>query len=255
VTDDAVSFFDDVAAGYDAAFEHPGPGGHALRTRQAAVLRLIDATQGVRSKKLHAGVDAGMGPGRLVAALEQRGWEMSGIDVSPAMVDAARARVPLAAERLFVGSIEELPFADGVFDVALATGVIEYVDAPRAVAELVRVTRPGGRVVASIPNPRAPYGLWRRHVIHRANRALGRGEAGLAHQRDPLTPARFARLLGDAGLTVEGAERVNPQLALSPLDAVAPRAATALAERLERRGGRMARGAATQVVFAARKPG
>jgi SAM-dependent methyltransferase len=134
--------------------------------------------------------------------------------------------------------------------------VIEYVDAARAVAELARVTRPGGRVIASIPNPRAPYGLWRRHVVHPATRALRRGAAhGLVHQREALTPAEFATLLRDAGLSIEAAERVNAQVALTPLDALAPRAATALASWLERRGGRLARIASTQVVFAARKAG
>jgi SAM-dependent methyltransferase len=256
VTDDPTAFFDSAAAGYDRAFTDPGPGGHALRTRQAAVLRLLDAREGVRSNRVHPGraLDAGMGPGRLVQALTERGWTTWGVDVSPGMVEAARAHVPEAGDRLSVGSIEELAFDDGSFDLALATGVIEYVDAPRAVAELVRVTKPGGRIIASIPNPRAPYGLWRRHVVHPATRLLGRGAAhGLVHQRDPLTPAQFATLLRDAGLTIEGAERVNAQVALTPFDALAPRAATALAERLERSGGRLARVASTQVVFAARR--
>jgi SAM-dependent methyltransferase len=244
----ATAFFDDAAAGYDRAFADPGPGGHALRTRQAAVLRLLgDDTPG-------RALDAGMGPGRLVEALSERAWTVWGVDVSPGMVDAARAHVPDALDRLSVGSIEELAFEDASFDLVLATGVIEYVDPPRAVAELVRVAKPGGRVIASIPNPRAPYGLWRRHVVHPATRVIGRGAAhGLVHQRDPLTPAAFAALLRAAGLTLEGAEHVNAQLALTPLDALAPRAATALAERLERRGGRVARVASTQVVLAARK--
>ena len=244
---DPAGFFDEAAAGYDRAFEDPGPGGHALRTRQAAVLRLVGGERPGRA------LDAGMGPGRLLAALVERGWDVWGIDVSAGMVDAACARLPGAAEHLSVGSIEALPFEDASFDLVLATGVIEYVDARRAVGELVRVARAGGRVIASIPNPRAPYGVWRRRVVHPATRVLRRGETGISHQRDPLTPAQFATLLREAGLTIEGAERVNPQLALTPFDAIAPRAATGLAERLERRGGRLARAASTQVVFAARK--
>lgn len=245
---DAASFFDDAAAGYGRAFEDPGPGGHALRTRQAAVLRLLGEGGG------GSALDAGMGPGRLLEAVAARGWTVSGLDVSAGMVAAARARLRDAGDRLVVGSIEDLPFADASFDLVLATGVIEYVDPRRAVAELVRVARPGARVIASIPNPRAPYGVWRRRVVHPATRVLRRGaDTGLAHQREPLTPAGFAWLLRDAGLTIEAAERVNAQLALTPFDALAPRAATALAERLERHGGRVARVAATQVVFAARK--
>jgi hypothetical protein len=48
---------------------------------------------------------------------------------------------------------------------------------------------------------------------------------------------------------------VNAQVALTPLDALAPKLATALAVRLERSRGRFARAASTQVVFAARQPG
>jgi len=45
------------------------------------------------------------------------------------------------------GNAEALPFGDGAFDVTLSVTVIEEVDAERMMAEMVRVTRPGGRVV------------------------------------------------------------------------------------------------------------
>jgi SAM-dependent methyltransferase len=64
------------------------------------------------------------------------------------------------------GAVEELPLEDGAFDVVLCTQVLEHVDDPaRAVRELLRVTAPGGRVLASThgvmlyhPNPQD---LWR----------------------------------------------------------------------------------------------
>jgi len=64
------------------------------------------------------------------------------------------------------GAVEELPVADGAFDIVLCTQVLEHVDdPPRAVRELHRVTAPGGRVLASThgvmlyhPNPQD---LWR----------------------------------------------------------------------------------------------
>jgi SAM-dependent methyltransferase len=65
-----------------------------------------------------------------------------------------------------VGAVEELPVADGAYDIVLCTQVLEHVDDPaRAVRELRRVTAPGGRVLASThgvmlyhPNPQD---LWR----------------------------------------------------------------------------------------------
>ncbi|MGI8593476.1 MAG: methyltransferase domain-containing protein [Solirubrobacteraceae bacterium] len=246
------TFFDDVAAGYDRAFEDPGPEGHALRSRQEAVL-------GMAGKGGGEALDAGMGPGRVVAGLEARGWTASGIDLSPAMVDAARRRVPAAARRLGVGSIEVLPFEAASFDLVVATGVIEYVDAHRAVAELARVLRPAGRLVVSIPNPRAPYGMWRRRVVYPAaaavKGAIRRGPPPRPEHRDPVALGDFAGILREAGLRVVAAQRVNAQALLTPLDELAPRAATGLAMRLERSGGRVARALSTQVMLLAQRDG
>ncbi len=246
------AFFDSVAEGYDRAFEDPGPEGHALRSRQEAVLRLAGEGGG-------EALDAGMGPGRIVAELEARGWTASGVDVSPAMVDAARRRVPAAARRLGVGSIEELPFEAERFDLVVATGVIEYVYEPRAVGELARVLRPAGRLVVSLPNSRAPYGVWRRRVVYPAaaavKGAIHRGPPSRPEHRDPVAPGRFAAILESAGLRVRAAQRVNSQLLLTPIDQLAPRAATGLAARLECSGGRLGRGLATQVVLLAQRDG
>ena len=70
---------------------------------------------------------------------------MSGVDLSPAMVAAARRRLPELADRLVEGPIEQLPFDTESFDAVAATGVLEYAtrDLPGAVAELARVLRPG----------------------------------------------------------------------------------------------------------------
>ena len=65
-----------------------------------------------------------------------------------------------------VGSVEDLPVEDGAFDLVLCTQVLEHCDDPsRAVAELRRVTAPGGRVLASthgvqVYHP-SPQDYWR----------------------------------------------------------------------------------------------
>ncbi len=67
-------------------------------------------------------------------------------DLSPHMVELARAG-GVAAE---VADVQDLPFADGKFDVVVAAWMLYHVpDRDRAVSELARVLRPGGRLVAT----------------------------------------------------------------------------------------------------------
>src|SRR5438093_9682034 len=94
----APAFFDDRAGWYDGAYDRENADGYALRSRMQAVLRLLGDGPG-------AILDAGMGPGRLCAELQARGWTVSGIDASREMVAAARARLPDAAERLLEAEI------------------------------------------------------------------------------------------------------------------------------------------------------
>src|SRR5262245_65528374 len=94
-----------------------------------------------------------MGGGRLVEALDRRGWVVTGIDLSEAMVDLARRRVPGLADTLLVGPVERLPFDDGTFDAVTALGVLEFTeDVSLALGELARVVRAGGTAVVSWPN-------------------------------------------------------------------------------------------------------
>jgi ubiquinone/menaquinone biosynthesis C-methylase UbiE len=73
------------------------------------------------------------------------GVELVGIDQSEHMVELQRARGIDAR----VGDIQELDFADGEFDCVVANWMLYHVpDRPRAFAEIVRVLRPGGRLVA-----------------------------------------------------------------------------------------------------------
>ena len=87
-----------------------------------------------------------------------------GIDQSPEMLAAGRARVARAglADRIELreGRAESLPFADGEFDALTFTYLLRYVDDPVAtMRELVRVVRPGG--VVAMQEFGLPGGAWR----------------------------------------------------------------------------------------------
>jgi SAM-dependent methyltransferase len=95
-------------------------------------------------------VDVGCGPGGLTEVLAARvgaGDRVAAIDPSPPFVAACRAAVPDADVRK--GFAEELPWPDGLFDAALSSLVIGFMrDPARGMAEMARVTTPGGTVTA-----------------------------------------------------------------------------------------------------------
>jgi ubiquinone/menaquinone biosynthesis C-methylase UbiE len=96
-------------------------------------------------------LDAGCGTGALADALALRDpmARITGIDISPAFLDAARARVPSGDFRQ--GDLCALDLHGGVFDAALSLLVLQFVpDRAKAVAEMLRVTRPGGLVAAAM---------------------------------------------------------------------------------------------------------
>jgi SAM-dependent methyltransferase len=96
-------------------------------------------------------IDVGCGSGALANVLADLvGAEnVAGVDPSEPFVAEARVRVPEADLR--VGPAESLPFDDETFDVALSQLVFAFVEDPaRAVSEMRRVTRPGGRVAACV---------------------------------------------------------------------------------------------------------
>jgi SAM-dependent methyltransferase len=96
-------------------------------------------------------VDVGCGNGLYLAGLASRGHRgpVAGIDMSPGMLAAARSRAPAA--HLIGGDAANLPLRTGSADVALAMHMLYHVPEPaRAIAELRRVTRPGGLVVVGL---------------------------------------------------------------------------------------------------------
>jgi SAM-dependent methyltransferase len=92
-------------------------------------------------------LDVGCGPGGLTRELARRvGTEnVAAIDPAPQFAQACRDRNPGADVR--DGVAEDLPWDDGIFDAALASLVIAFMSDPdQGVREMVRVTKPGGRV-------------------------------------------------------------------------------------------------------------
>lgn len=95
-------------------------------------------------------LDVGCGDGALVRAVASQGAVVTGLDPDPAMLQAARTQTVAASiEAAFVdGRAEQLPFPDASFDeVVTVTALCFIADTSLALREMVRVLRPGGRLV------------------------------------------------------------------------------------------------------------
>lgn len=190
------------AASYDAWFEQPwGRYAHAVET--AAVLAPLGPLAGRRV------LDAGCGTGRLLVSMTDAGGVVVGLDRDPDML--AQARVHTRAPLLQADAAAS-PLAAESLDAAVALALLEFVSDPVAVvAELWRVTRPGGRVVIGSLNRKSPWGVAHRRRLRQEPwteaRFLGRRELlrlGRAHG-----PARLSGVLFLPG-AVPGLRRLGP---------------------------------------------
>jgi SAM-dependent methyltransferase len=94
-------------------------------------------------------LDVGCGPGALTAELVSRAAAVSAVEPSASFAAAVRARLPEVDVRQCAA--EQLPFAEGTFDAAMAQLVLHFMADPvLGLREMARVTRPGGVVCACV---------------------------------------------------------------------------------------------------------
>ena len=164
-------------------------------------------------ERVHDVLDVGCGVGhwgRTLAGVLPPGARITGVDPEPAWVELASqraaAREDAARFHYQVGAAERLPFEAASFDLVTCQTVLIHVRDPGvALAEMIRVTRPGGRIVAAEPNNLAGA-LLDASVVHadpedtlavvrlqllceRGKHALGEGHNSMGE----LVPALLAR--------------------------------------------------------------
>jgi SAM-dependent methyltransferase len=155
VTTGAGPFFDAMAASYDDLepwYEHLYSVLHDLVRTE-----LVPAAASRRPQVL----DAGCGTGFQTAILQELGYEALGVDLSAGLLRIARRRC--ARARLVQGDVAALPWRDETVDLVVSCGsTLSFVSDPdRALAEIGRVLRPGGRVFLEVEHRWSLDLLWR----------------------------------------------------------------------------------------------
>ncbi len=183
-----------IARWYDSIF---GPLNAGLR---GLGLKMFPPRQGMDV------LDVGCGTAIQLAAYQQAGCRVFGIDKSQAMLTVARRRLGARAD-LHLGDSARMPYPDGAFDLVMAATVLhEMLPEVRGTVldEMKRVLRPDGRMllIDFEAGPVRPLRGW----ITKAVIAISESAAGRQHHRNYrnfMASGGLPTLLGDRGLSVD----------------------------------------------------
>ena len=200
-------------------------------------------------------LDAGCGSGRNMVEFARHG-EVTGIELSPTSVGLARER---GAGEVVEGSVLEMPFEAGAFELAASLDVIEHLeDDLQALRELRRVVAPGGSLLVTVP---AYQWLWSGHdeINHHHRRYTRRSLQSVGEQAgwQQVRTTYFNSLLLPAAIALRVLDRFNRKTTESSLDLWVPPAPVnwllerplAIEAALIGRGGRIPAGLSLLAVF------
>ncbi|MGO4593334.1 class I SAM-dependent methyltransferase [Leifsonia sp. 2TAF2] len=129
-------------------------------------------------------LDLGAGTGKLTAALVERGFDVTAVDPSPEMLRVLGDRIPEAEVR--EGAAERIPSPDSSFALVVVAQAWHWVDADRAIPEVARVLRPGGRL-GLIWNERDESVAW----VEELGELMDAGSASFDDEADPVLASPF----------------------------------------------------------------
>lgn len=201
-------------------------------------------------------LDAGCGSGRNMVELARHGAVVTGVELSGLSASLARER---NTGEVIEGSVLDMPFGDGSFDLSVSLDVVEHLaDDMAALRELRRVTAPGGALLVTVP---AYQWLWSGHdEINHHHRRYNRRSLLAAAERAGWRCERtthFNSLLLPAAIALRALDRAGPKATKSSLDLWIPpaplnwllRQPLCLEARVVGRGGSIPVGLSLLAVF------
>ena len=203
---EVAAMFDELAGRYDLLNDLLSAG--QVRLWRRVVARAVDARPGERVLDLAAGT------GTSTVTFATSGADCVACDFSIGMLRAGISRVradPDSPQPAFVGGDAlRLPFGDGLFDaVTISFGLRNVVDTKGALAEMLRVTRPGGRLVIcefsqlTVRPLRMLYERYLARALPTVARRVSRNPAAYDYLAESIVDwpgqAELGRLLREAG--------------------------------------------------------
>ena len=174
----------------------------------------------VRAARIRPGqkvLDVATGTGNTAIKARAHGAQVTGLDLAPELLQVARKKAEAEGFSDIVfeeGDAERLPYADGSFDVVLSTcGHMFAPDQERVGAEIVRVTKPGGRIVFMAWRPEG--GLGRYFQVMNRHVAPPPGVPSVFNWGDPK---HVERLLGAGVRDLRFDDGDCPQLGETPAE-------------------------------------
>lgn len=204
------ALFSERSSYWDSIYGDGSVKGEVYTARQSRVARWVGELAGPGASV----IEIGAGAGHLAVDLARRGFEVLAVDASEGMLERARTNAARAGVgdrvRTLRADALAIPLGDATFDVAVAVGVLPWVENPRrALREMARLVKPGGYVLVTTDNR---YGIsrlldpgWHPHAraaIRGVRRRLG--QSPRPRNPDPVSYswARTRALLAAQGLTV-----------------------------------------------------
>jgi SAM-dependent methyltransferase len=187
------------------------------RGRRTVIDRVLDGLELRPGARI---LDAGCGSGRNMVDLARRGT-VTGVELSETSVALARGR---DCGEVLQGSVLEMPFPDGSFDLAVSLDVVEHLeDDAAALRELRRTVAPGGTLLVTVP---AYQWLWSGHDVinHHHRRYTRRSLQRVAEQAGwrQVRTSYFNSLLLPVAILLRVLDRVNTKTTESSLDLWVP---------------------------------
>lgn len=206
---------------------------YSFLIRARRVMELVTSSQ----DRIRNFLDIGCGTAPLGPAVVAMGAHYTGIDFSPAMIDAARRlmekSIASGAADLMVGDATKPEVPDAAFDSVVAMGLVEYFSRDQldtAMREIARVLAPGGVAIITIPKRWS----WNRLLgtvtapVRKAISWRPQGADLKLHRKESfirlyLTPGELDEAARNAGLRKTGQRHYNVQIVSGPFISLGPR--------------------------------
>src|SRR3989344_7255991 len=106
----------------------------------------------INTKRRARILDLGCGLGSLTQHFKTIKAKVIGVDISPQSIEYAKAHVKSANISFLVQSAHDLDFPDNHFDAVIGNGILHHLDLKKALPEILRVLKPGGKIFFAEPN-------------------------------------------------------------------------------------------------------